>query len=83
MFTETRQRSPILITSAICLGLAGMFFAGCNRPAEDSTSSAPTVLATDVAFPGVNSVQPLLRPGKVRALAVTTRRKSTVLPESR
>jgi tripartite-type tricarboxylate transporter receptor subunit TctC len=35
----------------------------------------------DVAFPGVNSVQPLLRAGKVRSLAVTTKRRSSVLPD--
>jgi tripartite-type tricarboxylate transporter receptor subunit TctC len=35
----------------------------------------------DVAFPGVNSVSPLLRAGKVRSLAVTTKRRSSALPD--
>lgn len=35
----------------------------------------------DVAFPGANSVRPLLRSAKLRALAVTTKRKSSVLPD--
>lgn len=48
--------------------------------------SAPALNAlvggeTDFAFPGVNSAQSFLRAGKVRALAVTTKRKSAVLPE--
>src|SRR6185503_14427998 len=35
----------------------------------------------EVAFPGVNSVQPMLRAGKVRALAVSTRQRSGALPD--
>jgi tripartite-type tricarboxylate transporter receptor subunit TctC len=35
----------------------------------------------DVAFPGVNSVQPLLRASKVRSLAVTTKHRSSALPD--
>jgi tripartite-type tricarboxylate transporter receptor subunit TctC len=35
----------------------------------------------EVAFPGVNSVQPMLRAGKVRALAVSTKRRSAALPD--
>lgn len=35
----------------------------------------------EVAFPGVNSVGPLLRAGKLRPLAVSTLRRSSVLPD--
>ena len=35
----------------------------------------------EVAFPGVNSVQPMLRASKVRALAVSTKRRSAALPD--
>ena len=35
----------------------------------------------EVAFPGVNSVLPMLRAAKVRALAVSTTRRSAVLPD--
>jgi tripartite-type tricarboxylate transporter receptor subunit TctC len=35
----------------------------------------------EVAFPGVNSVQPMLRAGKVRVLAVSTKRRSAALPD--
>jgi tripartite-type tricarboxylate transporter receptor subunit TctC len=35
----------------------------------------------DVAFPGVNSVGPLLRANKVRSLAVTTKRRSSAVPD--
>jgi tripartite-type tricarboxylate transporter receptor subunit TctC len=35
----------------------------------------------EVAFPGVNSVQPLLRGKKVRSLAVTTKHRSSTLPD--
>jgi hypothetical protein len=53
MFTERRQPSPIALTSAICIVLAGLLVTGCERPTQDSASASPTVLATDVAFPGV------------------------------
>jgi tripartite-type tricarboxylate transporter receptor subunit TctC len=48
--------------------------------------AAPAVNAlmggeTEIAFPGVNSAAPFLRAGKVRAIAVTTKRRSSVLPE--
>ena len=36
---------------------------------------------TEMAFPGVNSAAPFLRTGKVRGIAVTTRKRSSVLPE--
>jgi tripartite-type tricarboxylate transporter receptor subunit TctC len=36
---------------------------------------------TDIGLPAVISVQPYLRTGKLRALAVTTQRKSSALPE--
>ena len=35
----------------------------------------------ELAFPGVNSVAPLLRAGKLRPLAVTTLRRSSILPD--
>jgi tripartite-type tricarboxylate transporter receptor subunit TctC len=35
----------------------------------------------EVAFPGVNSVAPLLRAGKLRPLAVSTLRRSSILPD--
>ena len=48
--------------------------------------AAPAVNAlmggeTEMAFPGVNSAVPFLRAGKVRAVAVTTKKRSSVLPE--
>ena len=48
--------------------------------------AAPAVNAlmggeTEMAFPGVNSAAPFLRAGKVRAIAVTTKQRSSVLPE--
>lgn len=48
--------------------------------------AAPAVNAlmggeTEMAFPGVNSAAPFLRAGRLRALAVTTRKRSSVLPE--
>ena len=36
---------------------------------------------TDVGFPGVNSVGPMLRTGKLRALAVSTKKRSSALPD--
>jgi len=36
---------------------------------------------TEMAFPGVNSAAPFLRAGKVRGIAVTTRKRSSVLPD--
>ena len=36
---------------------------------------------TEMAFPGVNSAAPFLRAGKVRGIAVTTRNRSSALPE--
>ncbi len=36
---------------------------------------------TELAFPGVNSVAPLLRANKLRALAVSTLKRSSVLPD--
>jgi tripartite-type tricarboxylate transporter receptor subunit TctC len=48
--------------------------------------AAPAVNAlmggeTEMAFPGVNSAAPFLRAGKLRALAVTTKKRSSVLTE--
>lgn len=36
---------------------------------------------TEMAFPGVNSAAPFLRAGKVRGIAVTTRKPSSALPD--
>lgn len=36
---------------------------------------------TEMAFPGVNSATPFLRANKVRAIALTTKRRSAVLPD--
>jgi tripartite-type tricarboxylate transporter receptor subunit TctC len=48
--------------------------------------AAPAVNAlmggeTEMAFPGVNSAAPFLRAGKVRGIAVTTRKRSAALPD--
>jgi tripartite-type tricarboxylate transporter receptor subunit TctC len=48
--------------------------------------AAPAVNAlmggeTEMAFPGVNSASPFLRAGRLRALAVTTKKRSSVLPD--
>jgi tripartite-type tricarboxylate transporter receptor subunit TctC len=48
--------------------------------------AAPAVNAlmggeTEMAFPGVNSAAPFLRAGRLRVLAVTTKKRSAVLPE--
>ena len=48
--------------------------------------AAPAVNAliggeTEMAFPGVNSAAPFLRAGKVRGIAVTTKVRSSALPE--
>jgi tripartite-type tricarboxylate transporter receptor subunit TctC len=48
--------------------------------------AAPAVNAlmggeTEMAFPGVNSASPFLRSGRLRALAVTTKKRSSVLPD--
>jgi tripartite-type tricarboxylate transporter receptor subunit TctC len=36
---------------------------------------------TEIAFPGVNSAAPFLRAGKVRGIAVTTKKRSSALPD--
>src|SRR6185436_1415529 len=69
--------------------LAGVMFAHVAGAALNHIpykGAAPAVNAllggeVEVAFPGVNSVQPLLRAGKVRALAVSTKRRSAALPD--
>jgi len=69
--------------------LAGVMFghvAGAALNHIPYKGAAPALNAllggeVEVAFPGVNSVQPLLRAGKVRALAVSTKRRSAALPE--
>jgi tripartite-type tricarboxylate transporter receptor subunit TctC len=48
--------------------------------------AAPAVNAliggeTEMAFPGVNSAAPFLRAGKVRGIAVTTKMRSSALPD--
>jgi tripartite-type tricarboxylate transporter receptor subunit TctC len=69
--------------------LAGVMFgqvAGAALNHIPYKGAAPALNAllggeVEVAFPGVNSVQPLLRAGKVRALAVSTKRRSAALPD--
>jgi len=69
--------------------LAGVMFghvAGAALNHVPYKGAAPALNAllggeVEVAFPGVNSVQPLLRAGKVRALAVSTKRRSAALPD--
>jgi tripartite-type tricarboxylate transporter receptor subunit TctC len=69
--------------------LAGAMFAHVSGAALTHIpykGAAPAINAlvggeVEVAFPGVNSVMPMLRAGKVRALAVSTLHRSSVLPE--
>ncbi len=69
--------------------LAGVMFSnisGAPLTHVPYKGAAPAINAlisgeVEVAFPGVNSVMPMLRAGKVRALAVTTIKRSPVLPE--
>ena len=69
--------------------LAGVMFghvAGAALNHVPYKGAAPALNAllggeVEVAFPGVNSVQPLLRAGKVRALAVSTKRRSAALSD--
>jgi tripartite-type tricarboxylate transporter receptor subunit TctC len=69
--------------------LAGVMFAhvaGAALTHVPYKGAAPALNAllggeVEVAFPGVNSVQPLLRAGKVRVLAVSTKRRSAALPD--
>ena len=69
--------------------LAGVMFgqvagAALNHIPYKGAAPALTALLggeVEVAFPGVNSVQPLLRAAKVRALAVSTKRRSAALPD--
>ena len=69
--------------------LAGIMFAHISGAALTHIpykGAAPAMNAllggeVEVAFPGVNSVAPLLRAGKLRALAVSTVRRSSAMPE--
>ncbi|MEO7725694.1 MAG: tripartite tricarboxylate transporter substrate binding protein [Burkholderiales bacterium] len=69
--------------------LAGVMFAniaGAPLTHIPYKGAAPAINAlisgeVEVAFPGVNSVMPMLRIGKVRALAVTTVKRSAVVPD--
>jgi tripartite-type tricarboxylate transporter receptor subunit TctC len=69
--------------------LAGSMFAhlsGAKLTHIPYKGAAPAMNAllggeVEVAFPGVNSVAPLLRAGKLRPLAVSTTRRSSVLPD--
>jgi len=69
--------------------LAGIMFAHLSGAALTHIpykGAAPAMNAllggeVEVAFPGVNSVAPLLRAGKLRALAVSTVRRSSAMPE--
>src|SRR4051812_9464628 len=69
--------------------LAGAMFAHVSGAALTHIpykGAAPAMNAllsgeVEVAFPGVNSVAPLLRAGKLRPLAVSTLRRSSILPD--
>jgi len=69
--------------------LAGVMFAqisGAQLVHIPYKGAAPATNAllggeTDVGFPGVSSVQSILRSGKLRALAVSTKRRSAALPD--
>ena len=69
--------------------LAGVMFAHISGAAITHIpykGAAPAMNAllsgeVEVAFPGVNSVAPLLRAGKLRPLAVTMLRRSSILPD--
>jgi tripartite-type tricarboxylate transporter receptor subunit TctC len=69
--------------------LAGVMFghiAGAALNHVPYKGAAPALNAllggeVEVAFPGVNSVLPMLRAGKVRVLAVSTKRRSAALPD--
>ena len=54
MRKERRQPSAtaILTAAVICLGLAGMFVSGCDRPPSDTTASPP-VSTNDTLVAGV------------------------------
>lgn len=68
--------------------LAGVMFAHVTGAAITHIpykGAAPALTAllggeVEMAFPGVNSVQPILRAGKLRPLAVSTVQRSSVLP---
>ena len=69
--------------------LAGVMFGHVTGAALNHVpykGAAPALNAllggeVEVAFPGVNSVQPMFRAGKVRVLAVSTKRRSAALPD--
>ena len=69
--------------------LAGAMFANVTGVAITHIpykGAAPAMNAllggeVEMAFPGVNSVQPILRTGKLRPLAVSTLKRSAVLPD--
>lgn len=69
--------------------LAGVMFAqisGAQLVHIPYKGAAPAMNAllggeTDVGFPGVSSVQSILRSGKLRALAVSTKQRSSALPD--
>ena len=61
-------------------------FAGATLVHIPYKGAAPAMNAlmggeTEMAFPGVNSAIPFLRANKVRGIAVTTKRRSAVLPD--
>lgn len=69
--------------------LAGVMFAQISGaqlvhiPYKGAAPAMNAVLGgeTDVAFPGVSSVQSILKSGKLRPLAVSTKRPSSALPD--
>jgi tripartite-type tricarboxylate transporter receptor subunit TctC len=73
-------------TSSHLAGVMFMQLGGAQLTHIPYKGAAPAMTAllggeTDVGFPGVNSVIPILRTGKLRALAVTTKKRSSVLPD--
>jgi hypothetical protein len=56
MVTKIKPAPLTPLVTAVCLALAAIFGASCQRPAQeaqDSSSGPAPVLATDVAYPGV------------------------------
>ena len=73
-------------TSSHLAGVMFMQLAGVQLTHIPYKGAAPAMTAllggeTDLGFPGVNSVIPMLRTGKLRALAVSTKKRSSVLPD--
>lgn len=73
-------------TSGHLVGAMFVHLSGAKLTHIPYKGAAPAMNAllsgeVEVAFPGVNSVGPLLRAGKLRPLAVSTLRRSSALPD--